>query len=190
MSKQQLVTVEAALDAARRELGIRSGFPPEVQAEVDRVSQRQAVVDAEREDRRDLPLVTIDPPGSRDLDQALYLRAEPGGGFTLWYAIADVGFFVDRGGALEAEAWRRGVTFYGPDRKDPLYPPELSQGAGSLLPEVDRPCILFTFELDAQAELRGTQVRRALVRSRAQLTYAQVVEHVCEGEQLFRGQEW
>jgi VacB/RNase II family 3'-5' exoribonuclease len=182
--------VERALDAAREEFGIRCGFPPEVEAEAEAAAKRVASAGDGREDRRDLPLVTIDPPGSRDLDQALCFFAEPDGGFRLFYAIADVGFFVDRGGALEAEAWKRGLTVYGPDRKEPLYPPVLSQGAGSLLPDVDRPCILFEFGLDAAAELRSTHVRRALVRSRAQLTYAQVVEHVCDGEALFRGHDW
>lgn len=182
--------VERALDAARTELGIRCGFPPEVQAEADAAAKRVATVDETRQDRRDLPLVTIDPPGSRDLDQALYIQAKVDGGFTLFYAIADVGFFVDRGGALEAEAWKRGLTVYGPDRKEPLYPPVLSQGAASLLADQDRPAVLFAFGIDAAGELRSTSVRRALVRSRAQLTYAQVVEHVCGGERLFAGQEW
>ncbi|HEY0017632.1 MAG TPA: RNB domain-containing ribonuclease [Longimicrobium sp.] len=182
--------VERALDAARTELGIRCTFPPEVLAEAEASAKRVATVEDGREDRRDLPLVTIDPPGSRDLDQALYVREADGGGIQLFYAIADVGFFVDRGGALEAEAWRRGLTVYGPDRKEPLYPPVLSQGAGSLLPDQDRPAMLFEFGLDAAGELRSTVVRRALVRSRAQLTYAQVVEHVCGGERLFAGEEW
>ncbi|HEX2079759.1 MAG TPA: RNB domain-containing ribonuclease [Longimicrobium sp.] len=182
--------VERALDAARQELGVRCGFPPEVEAEAAEAAKRVAAPGDGREDRRDLPLVTIDPPGSRDLDQALCLFAEEDGGFRLFYAIADVGFFVDRGGALEAEAWRRGLTVYGPDRKEPLYPPVLSQGAGSLLPEEDRPAILFEFGLDREAQLQSTAVRRALVRSRAQLTYAQVVEHVCNGEALFRGHDW
>jgi VacB/RNase II family 3'-5' exoribonuclease len=182
--------VERALDAARTELGIRCGFPAEVLAEAEAAAKRVAAAGEGREDRRDLPLVTIDPPGSRDLDQALYIRPEPDGGFRLFYAIADVGFFVARGGALEAEAWKRGLTIYGPDRKEPLYPSVLSQGAGSLLPDQDRPAILFELFVDAAGELRSTVVRRALVRSRAQLTYAQVVEHVCAGERLFAGQEW
>ena len=182
--------VERALDAAREELGVRRAFPPEVEAAADEAATRVATADAGREDRRDLPLVTIDPPGSRDLDQALYIQAQPHGGYTLWYAIADVAFFVDRGGPIEAEAWTRGLTVYGPDRKEPLYPPVLSQGAASLLPDQDRPAILFHFRIDAAGELAETIVRRAFVRSRAQLTYAQVVEHVEGGERLFADQEW
>ena len=189
MNEPAAAQIERALEAARRELGVRTAFPPEVQAAADEAAKRVASAGDGREDRRDLPLVTIDPPGSRDLDQALYIQREDGG-FRLWYAIADAGFFIDRGGAVEAEAWKRGLTVYGPDRKDPLYPPVLSQGAASLLPEQERPAVLFEFELDAAAELRSTTVRRALVRSRAQLTYAQVVEHVLGGGRLFAGREW
>lgn len=182
--------VERALDAARTELGVRCGFPPQVQAAADQAAARVASAGADREDRRELPLVTIDPPGSRDLDQALHIQAREDGGFVVLYAIADVAFFVDRGGEIEAEAWKRGLTVYGPDRKEPLYPPVLSQGAGSLLPGQDRPAILFRFDVDPAGELAGTDVRRALVRSRAQLTYAQVVEHVNGGGTLFAGEEW
>ncbi len=182
--------VEQALDAARRELGVRCDFPPEVQRAAEQAATRVASAGADREDRRDLPLVTIDPPGSRDLDQALFIQAQPDGGYVVWYAIADVGFFVDRGSPVEAEAWKRGLTVYGPDRKEPLYPPVLSQGAASLLPMEDRPAILFRFDVDASGALTETVVRRALVRSRAQLTYAQVVEHVEGDGSLFAGEEW
>lgn len=184
------VVVERALDAAREELGVRRGFPPEVRAAAEQAATRAATPGAHREDRRDLPLVTIDPPGSRDLDQALFIESVTGGGFVVWYAIADVGFFVDRGGAIEAEAWKRGLTVYGPDRKEPLYPPVLSQGAASLLQEEDRPAILFRFAVDEAGALVETAVRRALVRSRAQLTYAQVVEHVDGGGRRFAGEAW
>ena len=182
--------VEQALNAAREEFGVRADFPPEVTDAAAEAASRVASPGDGRADRRDLPLVTIDPPLSRDLDQAVGIRAEPDGGFRLWYAIADVGFFVDRGGPIEAEAFKRGVTFYAPDHKVSLYPPAISENAGSLLPDVDRPCILFDFALDDRAEVRELTVAPAVVRSRAQLTYAQVVEHVCEGGTAFRDKEW
>jgi exoribonuclease R len=178
-----------ALDAARRELGVRDAFPPQVLAEAEAAAGRTAEPGPGRADRRDLPLVTIDPPGSRDLDQALALE-EDGDGLRLWYAIADVGFFVDRGGAVEAEAWLRGVTYYAPDGKRPLYPEVLSQGPASLLPDVDRPCILFDLRLDAAGELRSVHVAPAMVRSRAQLTYTGVVERMQEGRPREGEAEW
>jgi exoribonuclease R len=88
---------------------------------------------------------------------------------------------VDRGGALEREAWRRGVTFYAPDRRTPLYPPALGEDAASLLADVDRPAVLFDLRLDPRGELRKWSVERARVRSRAQLTYADLREHGAAG---------
>ena len=106
-----------------------------------------------------------------DLDQAMALDRTPGG-YRVVYAIADVGHFVDRGGVIEAEAWRRGETVYCPDVRAPLYPLELSEGAASLLPDVDRPAIVFTVELEADGRERSATVQRALVRSRRKLDYA------------------
>ncbi|HEX8392696.1 MAG TPA: RNB domain-containing ribonuclease [Longimicrobium sp.] len=190
MADGEQSTVEQALDAARAEFGVRAGFPPEVTAAAAEAARRPVAPSDARADRRDLLLVTIDPPGSRDLDQAVCIQQTEDDGFRLYYAIADVGFWVDRGGAIEQEAWKRGVTFYTPDRKEPLYPPEISQNAGSLLPDQDRPCILFDFTLDERAEVTAFQVGPAVVRSRAQLTYGEVTEHVCGDGSLFRGKEW
>ncbi len=126
---------------------------------------------ADRADRTDLELVTIDPPSSIDLDQALSL-AEHEGGLRVFYAIADIGAFVERGGIVEAEAWRRGVTAYGPDYKTPVYPSVLSEGAASLLPDGPRPAFLFTADLDATGETVAFAVERATVESRRKLSYA------------------
>ena len=142
-------------------------FPPEVEAAAAGADD----VVAERDDRRDLPLVTLDPPGSRDLDQAFALERRPGAGFTVWYAIADVAAFVPDGGAIDVEARRRGVTLYLPDARAPLHPPVLSEGSASLLPGVDRPCVLWRLEVDDAGRLTSGRARRALVRSRAQLDY-------------------
>ena len=157
---------------------MRVEFPEEVLREAEAAAKRDPSALA---DLTEVPFVTIDPPGSRDLDQALCIQPAEGGGFRLWYAIADVGFFVDRGGAVEAEAWLRALTFYAPDLRAPVYPPSLSQGAASLLAEQITPAIVFAFELDAGAEIRTLRVQRGRVRSRAQLTYEQALSHVESG---------
>lgn len=181
--------IERAFQRLRESLEIRTAFPPEVEREAEESARRVAAADGGRADRTEIPFVTIDPPGSRDLDQALRIEKD-GDGFRLWYAIADVGFFVDRGSAVEVEAWLRGLTVYAPDRRDPLYPPVLGQGAASLLPGETRPAVLFGLTLDARANVTASTVERALVRSRAQLTYAQALEHAEGGGALFRGEEW
>ncbi len=124
-------------------------------------------------DRTDLPLVTVDPASAMDLDQALHL-ARSGSGYVLSYAIADVAAYVAAGDPVDLEAHRRGQSFYGADSKIPLHPTVLSEDAGSLLPDGVRPALLWTVAMDADGERTDTRVERALVRSRAKLSYHEV----------------
>ncbi len=157
-------------DAVRTEFEVPAGFPPEVLAEAERIA---AAPPLPGEDATDVPLVTLDPPGSRDLDQAVHLERD-GDGYRVRYAIADVGAVVVPGSALDAEARRRGQTLYAPDRRTPLHPEVLSEGAASLLPGEVRAAALWTIRLDADGEVRAVDLRRARVRSRAQLAYPDV----------------
>jgi exoribonuclease R len=182
--------IEVAFARVRAELGIRSAFPDDVDHEAARACrERTPVATPARADRTDVPFVTIDPPGSRDLDQAVHVE-RAGDGYRLRYAIADVGFWVDRGGAIEREAWLRGVTFYAPDHREPLYPPALSQGAASLLPDENRPAVLFDLALDARATVRAWSVGPAVVRSRAQLTYSELLAHARPPRAMGGGAPW
>ncbi|MEX2459473.1 MAG: RNB domain-containing ribonuclease, partial [Actinomycetota bacterium] len=121
---------------------------------------------------RDLPLLTIDPPGSRDLDQAFFARRRDGG-YRVHYAIADVAAFVRPGGELDREAWARGQTLYMPDMRAPLHPAAVSEGAASLLPEDDRPALLWTIDLGEAGEVAASRLVRAVVRSRRAMSYAE-----------------
>ncbi|OLR90196.1 RNB domain-containing ribonuclease [Actinokineospora bangkokensis] len=151
--------------AIRRDFDLPEHFPPGVRAEAER-----AVVRHERRDATDIPLVTIDPPGARDLDQAMAIE-RTGSGYRVHYAIADLGSVVAPEGELDREARRRGQTLYLPDGKVPLHPPVLSEAGASLLPDQDTPAALWTIELDERGEPVSAHVERALVRSRAQLDY-------------------
>jgi exoribonuclease R len=154
--------------ALREELAVPGDFASNVLVEAERSA---AEVELPDEDATDIPLVTVDPLGSRDLDQAVHI-ASSSSGYLVSYAIADVAAFVRPDGALDAEANRRGETFYFPDRRVPLHPPVLSEGAASLLPDQVRPAVLWRIQLDARGEVTEFDVRRARVRSRAQLDYA------------------
>ena len=158
--------------AIRRDADVPDAFPAEAQAEADAAAGREP-----GGDRIDLPFVTIDPPGARDLDQALHIEGR-GDGHRVSYAIADPGSFVAAGGAIDRESHARAVTVYAPDTKVPLYPPVLSEGAASLLPGQWRAAVLWTLDLDGRGELVETDVRRAQVRSVAQHTYGDVPDDV------------
>ncbi|MFF4626482.1 RNB domain-containing ribonuclease [Streptomyces griseorubiginosus] len=169
------VPLQAAFAALRTELGVPSDFPPEVLAEAERAPLSGAHLDA-----TDIPLFTIDPPTSTDLDQAMHL-ARHGSGYRVRYAIADVATFVVPGSVLDAETHRRVMTLYFPDTRVPLHPPVLSEGAASLLPDQVRPAALWTIDLDAEGRTTAAEVRRALVRSRAKLDYEGVQKAIDTG---------
>ena len=167
--------VTQGLERIRAELEVPDVFPAEVLAAAERAAASPRLPEL---DRTDLELITIDPPGSRDLDQALHIAARPDGGYTVSYAIADVAAFVTAGDPVDREAHRRGETFYGPDARSPLHPPVLSEAAASLLPGQERPALLWTIQLDATGEGTDAEVVRARVRSREQLTYEQAQDDI------------
>lgn len=179
MTGAEGAALRAALRDLRTRLGVPAAFPAEVLAEAERAA---AAPRLPAEDATDLPVFTIDPPGSVDLDQAVHLALRPaGGGYRVHYAIADVAAFVAPGGALDAEAHRRVATLYFPDERIPLHPAVLSGDAASLLPGRTRPALLWRLDLDADGRVETAGVRRALVRSRARLDYEGVQKAIDSG---------
>lgn len=169
--------LRAGFARIRQELELPDGFSPAVLAEAEAAAKNPELP---AYDVTDVPFLTIDPPGSTDLDQAMHLERR-GSGYRVRYAIADVAAFVRPGSALDGEAHRRGETLYSPDLRTPLHPPSLSEGAASLLPEQVRPTLLWTIDLDADGEQTAVDVRRAMVRSRDRLDYAGVQRLVDTG---------
>ncbi|MEU9378698.1 RNB domain-containing ribonuclease [Streptomyces sp. NPDC048255] len=171
--------LRAALRELRTKLDVPEEFPAEVLAEAQRAVREPCLPDL---DATDIPLFTIDPPTSVDLDQAMHLARRPGGaGYRVHYAIADVAAFVTPGGPLDAEAHCRVTTLYFPDEKVPLHPAVLSEGAASLLPDRTRPALLWRLDLDPDGRVETADVRRALVRSRAKLDYDGVQKAIDSG---------
>ncbi len=170
-------TLRRGIAVIQEELGVTPAFPPEVEAAAEQAAQNPKLPEL---DRTDIPFVTIDPETSMDLDQAMYLERD-GAGYVVHYAIADVAAFVEPGGPVDVEANRRGETLYGADSKIPLHPKVLSEGAASLLPDQVRPALLWTIRVDASGEGTDANVERALVKSRAKLSYDKVQQELDGG---------
>ncbi|HEY3531469.1 MAG TPA: RNB domain-containing ribonuclease [Nocardioides sp.] len=188
MSSSRVVRVHARDEVAARslrdgvakiqsELQVTPQFAPEVE---EAASRAAAAPRLPQLDRTDIPFVTIDPPSSMDLDQALHIERE-GSGYVVHYAIADVAAFVQPGDPVDVAAHERGETLYGADSKIPLHPTSLSEGAASLLPDQVRPALLWTIHVDETGEGTGVHVERARVRSRAKLDYAGVQQAIDDG---------
>jgi len=163
------------LAAIRASAEVPSDFPAEVESAAERAAAEPRLPDL---DRTDLELITIDPAGSRDLDQALHISRGPSGEFVVSYAIADLAAFVRAGDPVDREAHRRGTTLYAPDHRTPLHPSVLSEGAASLLPNEVRPALLWTITLDHRGQMLSAEVVRAKVHSRAQLSYDEAQQEI------------
>ena len=160
---------------ALKERDIPIDFPAAALAQADASA---AAPLEDREDLRDLALVTIDGADARDFDDAVHARTDDdaanSGGHRLVVAIADVAWYVRPGDALDHAAYERGTSVYLPDRVVPMLPEAISNGWCSLRPEEDRPCLVAHLTIDAEGQLKGHRFSRALMRSRARLTYEQV----------------
>lgn len=131
---KQVVTVDAdstellaRYSAVREEFKVPQAFPAEVLAEVERVIADP--VERVERDETAIPFLTIDPPGSLDLDQALHIERD-GPNYRVRYAIACLTSFIAPGGAIDTEARERGQTIYCPDERVPLHPQESLRGCG------------------------------------------------------------
>lgn len=174
----KLYAADLDFRAVAEEFDVPTDFPPEL---VDAARDATDRFAGQRRDMRDIEFVTIDPPGSKDLDQAVHIERD-GAGFRVHYAIADVSAFLAPGSALEDEALTRGQTIYLPDEPARLHPRPLSEGSASLLPRVDRPAVVWTFRLDDAGEVTDRHVERALVRSRERLDYEGVHLELTHGD--------
>lgn len=163
-----------AVEVAKIKLreGVVEIFPEDVVDEAVALGKRVTAAERRgREDLRDLPLVTIDPPDARDHDDALWATRTEDGGFRLIVAIADVSHYVRDGSALDREAAARGFSIYLPDRAIPMLPPELSSDLASLVPDRDRLCMAADVTLGPNGAVREYRLVEGVLRSRARLTY-------------------
>jgi ribonuclease R len=130
-----------------------------------------------REDWRDLPLVTIDPPDAKDHDDAVHAAPDPDpnnkGGYIVHVAIAAVAFYVRPSSALDRDALTRGNSVYFPDRVVPMLPERISNDLCSLVPGQPRGALAVRMVIGPDGRKRSHSFHRVLMRSAAKLHYAQ-----------------
>ncbi|KQT08561.1 ribonuclease R [Methylobacterium sp. Leaf399] len=130
-----------------------------------------------REDWRDRPLLTIDPPDAKDHDDAVMAVPDDDPdnpqGFVVTVAIADVAAYVRAGTALDREALMRGNSVYFPDRVVPMLPERISNDLCSLRQGEDRPALAVRMVIGADGVKRRHTFHRVMMRSTAKLAYAQ-----------------
>ncbi len=135
----------------------------------------------ERVDLTDLPFITIDPEGAKDLDDAIYVEEDEEEGYHIAIAIADPTYYVQPLSPIAKEARRRSFTIYEQGTTIPMLPPTLVQ-ACSLAQGKKRPALIVDVCIDQNGNFQDApSIYRALIRSRHQLSY-DYVNDVSEGE--------
>lgn len=164
--------------------GLPFEFPAEAVAEADRFgSAVSAAAKRDREDIRELPLVTIDGEDARDFDDAVWCE-ETKTGWRLIVAIADVSSYVAPQSALDREAQHRGTSVYFPNRVLPMLPEALSNGLCSLNPQVDRLCLACEMRITKNGKVTRARFFEGVMRSAARLTYTKVAAYLANASSV------
>ncbi len=137
---------------------------------------------AGRTDLRESLIITIDPDGSRDFDDAISIEHLDGGTTRLGVHIADVSFFVRPGEPLDEDAYLRGTSTYFPTTVLPMLPEVLSNGICSLQEGEDRLAKTAFIDLDRDARVLKTSFANSVIRNKKRLTYEQVTQILEEGQ--------
>ena len=153
--------------------GFEPNFPPATQQQLDAIKAHPpALAPSEKvRDLRGLLWSSIDNDTSKDLDQIEVAERLPDGGIKVMIGIADVDAFVAKDSPIDQHAEKEATTVYTGVSIFPMLPVELSTGASSLLPDVDRLAVVTEFVVDGKGALGSSNVYRAVVRNKAQLTY-------------------
>ncbi len=158
-------------------------FPDEVKQQVAKMNLTISEQDLKgRMDLRGLPIVTIDGPDAKDLDDAISVERLENGNYRLGVHIADVGHYVRVGSPLDREAFERGTSVYLLDRVLPMLPKDLSNGICSLNPRVDRLTLTVLMEIDRSGTVVHEQIAESVIHSQERMTYGEV-NRLLEGEE-------
>jgi len=164
-----------AVDIIIRKHNLPTDYPEEAIKEAEKLEINIEDEIKRRRDLRDQLCFTIDPEKAKDFDDAVAIERTPEGYFRLFVHIADVSYFVKPGTAIDREAYRRGFTFYFPDRALHMLPEKLASDLCSLVPGKDR--LTFTCEMiyNEKGSLLHYDIYESVINSKARLTYDQAL---------------
>ncbi|WMY96913.1 MAG: ribonuclease R [Arsenophonus sp.] len=178
--------INMAVEIALRTYDIPYIWPKEVEKQISQISKKIPLAEKKKRiNLSHLPLVTIDGEDARDFDDAVYCMKKKGGGWFLLVAIADVSYYVLPNTALDDEALNRGNSVYFPSRVIPMLPEILSNELCSLIPNVDRLCMVCEIELSNVGEIISSKFYEGIMCSHARLTY-KTVWKILQGDKDLR----
>ena len=131
---------------------------------------------AARRDFREERTFTIDPNGSKELDDAIHIKDLHNGKVELGIHVADIAHFVKANSLVDREAKKRGTGVYLMNRAVNMLPPRLAADISSLVPGEARLTVSVVLEVDQQTgEVSDDPwVGKGVIQSTGKLTYDEV----------------
>lgn len=131
-----------------------------------------------RTDLTAVPFFTIDNESTRDMDDAISIRATTTG-WELVVAIADPDAYIAVDSAIDKVAQLRAFTTYLPGRNIPMLPRELADELCSLQPAQKRPALCAYLNINHDGTLLSdSRFELAWVCSQARFSYNQVSDYL------------
>ena len=154
--------------------GLEPDFPPEVIAELAKITSPAVNKPPLVKDLRDKLWCSIDNTDTRDLDQLSYAEQLPGNKVRVFVAIADVDALVAEQSDIDSHAGRNTATVYTVAQIFPMLPEKLSTDLTSLSFGTDRCAIVTEMIAGEDGSVEQSDVYSAIVRNRAKLDYISV----------------
>ena len=166
---------ETEMHAILAEFGLPYSYPETVEEAANAIpSEIPAEALEGREDFRDAVTFTIDPRDAKDFDDALSIRRIKDGLWEVGVHIADVSYYVQEGGIIDREAYKRATSVYLVDRTVPMLPEKLCNELCSLRQDEDKLTYSVIFRINANAEVRESHIARTVIRSNRRFAYEEV----------------
>ena len=152
-------------------------FPDNVYNETENIPDTIENEDmSDRDDMRDVVMVTIDGEDAKDLDDAVSVRKLDNGNYELGVYIADVSYYVKEKSPLDKEAYKRGTSVYLVDRVIPMLPHRLSNGICSLNAGEDRFTLCCIMEIDKKGEIVSHDIKKGIINVNRRMSYTVVYD--------------
>ncbi|XP_075091255.1 exosome complex exonuclease RRP44 homolog A-like isoform X1 [Nicotiana tabacum] len=167
-TETEVVLIENDIDARPFSVQVLACLPP-----LPWSVSSQDLTNPIRQDLRHLRVCSVDPPGCRDIDDALHCMPLPNGNFEVGVHIADVTNFVHPGTPLDDEASQRGTSVYLVERRIDMLPKPLTEDICSLRADVERLAFSVIWEMTPDAEIISTRYTKSVIKSCAALSYVE-----------------
>ena len=127
-----------------------------------------------RLDLRNKPVCSIDPPGCKDIDDALHAIILPNGNYELGVHIADVSHYVKSGSVVDKIAAKNCNTIYLVHKRTDMLPKVLTENLCSLVGKKERLAFSVLWEFDKDnLEIKNVKYGKSVIKSLAALEYGQ-----------------